>query len=83
MCIRDRLKIFEYFPDTNSLKLYTDIMAHKYYLSLENSEDVGIYTAIRSYSEKHSNKEETLLSKFVEKLFKRLTKIVPQNYNLW
>jgi hypothetical protein len=24
-----------------------------------------------------------LLSKFVEKLFKRLTKIVPQNYNLW
>lgn len=76
------LKIFEYFPDTNSLKLYTDIMAHKYYLSLENGEDVGIYTAIRSYSEKHSDKEKTLLSSFVEKLVKRLTKIVPQNYKL-
>ena len=78
----NKLKIFEYFPDTNSLKLYTDIMAHKYYLSMENGEDVGIYTAIRSYSEKHSNKEENLLTKFVDKLLKRLTKIVPQNYNL-
>ena len=78
----NKLKIFEYFPDTNSLKLYTDIMAHKYYLSIENGDDVGIYTAIRSYSEKHSNKEENLLTKFVDKLLKRLTKIVPQNYNL-
>lgn len=78
----NKLKIFEYFPDTNSLKLYTDIMAHKYYLSIENGEDVGIYSAIRSYSEKHSNKEENLLAKFVDKLLKRLTKIVPQNYNL-
>jgi hypothetical protein len=78
----NKLKIFEYFPDTNSLKLYTDIMAHKYYLSIENAEDVGIYKAIRSYSEKHSNKEENLLTKFVDKLLKRLTKIVPPNYNL-
>lgn len=78
----NKLKIFEYFPDTNSLKLYTDIMAHKYYLSLESGKDVGIYKAIRSYSEKHSNKEENLLTKFVDKLLKRLTKIVPQNYNL-
>ena len=38
----NKLKIFEYFQNTNSLKLYTDIMAHKYYLSLENGEDVGI-----------------------------------------
>jgi hypothetical protein len=78
----NKLKIFEYFPETNSLKLYTDIMAHKYYLSLEKGEDVGIYTAIRSYSEKHSNKEENLLGKFVDKLLKRLNKIIPQNYNL-
>ncbi|MFZ1519900.1 MAG: DUF4032 domain-containing protein [Ignavibacteriaceae bacterium] len=78
----NKLKIFEYFPETNSLKLYTDIMAHKYYLSIENGDDVGIYTAIRSYSEKHSNKEENLLTKFVDKLLKRLTKIVPENYNL-
>jgi hypothetical protein len=57
-------------------------MAHKYYLSIENGEDVGIYTAIRSYSEKHSDKDESLLSKFVDKLLNRLTKIIPQNYNL-
>jgi len=78
----DKLKIFDYFPNTNSVKLYTDIMAHKYYLSIENGEDIGIYSAIRSYSEKHSDKEESLLSKLIDKLLKRLTKIVPPNYNL-
>jgi len=78
----NKLKIFDYFPNTNSVKLYTDIMAHKYYLSIEKGEDIGIYFAIRSYSEKHSDKEESLLSKFIDKLFKRLTKIVPPNYNL-
>jgi hypothetical protein len=78
----NKLKIFDYFTNTNSVKLYTDIMAHKYYLSIEKGEDIGIYSAIRSYSEKHSDKEESLLSKFVEKLLKRLTKIIPPNYNL-
>ncbi len=78
----NKLKIFDYFPNTNSVKLYTDIMAHKYYLSLEKGEDVGIYSAIRSYSTKHSDKEESLLSKLIEKLLKRLMKIVPPNYNL-
>lgn len=78
----NKLKIFDYFPNTDSVKLYTDIMAHKYYLSLEKGEDVGIYSAIRSYSTKHSDKEESLLSKLIEKLLKRLMKIVPPNYNL-
>lgn len=57
-------------------------MAHKYYLSIEKGEDIGIYAAIRSYSEKHSDKEESLLSMLIDKLLKRLTKIVPPNYNL-
>lgn len=78
----NKLKIFDYFPDTNSVKLYTDIMAHKYYLSIENGEDIGIYSAIRSYSEKHSDKEESMLSKLIDKLLKRLTKIIPPNYSL-
>ena len=78
----NKLKIFDYFPNTNSVKLYTDIMAHKYYSSLEKGEDVGIYSAIRSYSTKHSDKEEPLLLKFVDRLLKRLMKIVPPNYNL-
>ena len=78
----NKLKIFDYFPNTNSVKLYTDIMAHKYYLSIEKGEDIGIYSAIRSYSEKHSDKEESLLSKLIDKLLKRLIKIVPPNYNL-
>ena len=58
------------------------MLENKVYLSIENGDDVGIYTAIRSCGEKHSNKEENLLTKFVDKLLKRLTKIVPQNYNL-
>ncbi len=78
----NKLKIFDYFPNTNSVKLYTDIMAHKYYLSIEKGADIGIYSAIRSYSEKHSHKEESLLSKFVDMLLNRLTKIIPPNYNL-
>lgn len=47
-------------------------MSPKYYLSIEDGKDVGIYTAIRSYSEKHLNKEKTMLSMFLEKLLKRL-----------
>lgn len=77
----NKLKIFDYFPNTNSVKLYTDIMAHKYYLSMEKGEDVGIYNAIRNYSLKHSDKEEPILFKFIDKLLKRLNKIVPPNYN--
>jgi hypothetical protein len=57
-------------------------MAHKYYLSLEEGKDVGIMPAIRSYCLKHSNKEDSILSKLIDKLLKRLTKIVPPNYNL-
>jgi hypothetical protein len=41
-------------------------MAHKYYLNIENGEDVGIYTAIRSYSEKHFDKDESLQTKFID-----------------
>lgn len=75
-------KIFEYFPDTNSVKLYTDIMAHKYYLSLEEDKDVGIVEAIRSYGKKYSNREAFVIQKFIEKLLKKIISIVPPSYNL-
>lgn len=78
----NKVKMFDYFPDTNSVKLYADIMSHKYYLSLEKGEDIGISTAIRSYGEKYSNKEYSVFTKFIERLLKRITKIVPPNYNL-
>ncbi|QQS34887.1 MAG: DUF4032 domain-containing protein [Ignavibacteriales bacterium] len=78
----NKIKLFDYFPDTNSVKLYADIMAHKYYLSIEKGEDIGIETAIRSYGEKYSNKEQSIFTKFIERLLKRITKIVPPNYNL-
>jgi len=78
----NKLKIFDYFPNTNSVKLYSDIMAHKYYLSLEKGEDAGISAAIRSYCLKHSSNEESILSKLIDKLLKRITKIFPPGYNL-
>jgi Domain of unknown function (DUF4032)/Lipopolysaccharide kinase (Kdo/WaaP) family len=75
-------KVFDFFPDTNSSKLYTDIMAHKYYLSLENGKDVGVFNAIKSYAEKYSNKEASGFQKLIEKLLGNILKVVPQNYTL-
>lgn len=78
----NRFKLFDLFPKTNSLKLYVDIMAHKYYVSLEQKKDVGISFAIKSYCEKYSNQEQSTISKLVDNLIKQLAKIFPQRYNL-
>ncbi len=78
----DKHKVFDYFPDTNSAKLYTDIMAHKYYLSLEEGKDVGVFNAIKSYAEKYSSKEGSVFQKLIEKLLGNILKVVPQNYTL-
>ncbi len=78
----DTHKVFDYFPDTNSSKLYTDIMAHKYYLSLEEGKDVGVFNAIKSYAEKYSYKEGSVFQKLIEKLLGNILKVVPQNYTL-
>ncbi|WP_337866214.1 DUF4032 domain-containing protein [Ignavibacterium sp.] len=75
-------KIFDLFPKTNSLKLYVDIMAHKYYISLEQKKDVGISYAIKSYCEKYSNQEQSAITKLVDNLIKRLAKIFPQSYSM-
>lgn len=78
----NHFKLFDLFPKTNSLKLYVDIMAHKYYISLEQKKDVGISYAIKSYCEKYSNQEQSAITKLVDNLIKRLAKIFPQSYSL-
>lgn len=78
----NQFKLFDLFPKTNSLKLYVDIMAHKYYVSLEQKKDVGISFAIKSYCEKYSNKEQSTITRLVDNLIKQLAKIFPQRYNL-
>lgn len=78
----NHFKLFDLFPKTNSLKLYVDIMAHKYYISLEQNKDVGISNAIKSYCEKYSNQEQSTITKLVDNLIKQLIKIFPQSYNL-
>lgn len=78
----NHFKLFDLFPKTNSLKLYLDIMAHKYYISLEQKKDVGISYAIKSYFEKYCNQEQSAITKLVDNLIKRLAKIFPQSYSL-
>ncbi|AFH50505.1 Hypothetical protein IALB_2802 [Ignavibacterium album JCM 16511] len=77
----NQFKLFDLFPKTNSLKLYVDIMAHKYYVSLEQNKDVGISFAIKSYCERYSNQEQSSITRLVDNLIKRLAKIFPQRYN--
>ncbi|MBU2494698.1 MAG: DUF4032 domain-containing protein [Bacteroidetes bacterium] len=77
-------KISDFFPHTNSVSLYVQIMAHKYYLSLENGVDVGISKSIRSYLEKYStadyntDKPENVL----QLLIKRILNIFPVNHKV-
>lgn len=77
----NQFKLFDLFPKTNSLKLYVDIMAHKYYVSLEKNKDVGISYAIKSYCEKYSNQEQSSIARLVDNLIKRLANIFPHRYN--
>lgn len=78
----EKIQISSFFPNTNSVNLYVQIMAHKYYLSLEADEDVGINTAIKSYCENYSKsaEEDTSFSSMVKQLLQRLIKILPANY---
>lgn len=78
----NQFKLFDLFPKTNSLKLYVDIMAHKYYISLEKNKDVGISFAIKSYCRRYSNQDQSSITRLVDNLIKRLAKIFPQKYNL-
>ncbi len=50
----EKLDILEYFPFKNSVGLYTDIMTHKYYMSIKEGKDAGIERAIKDYSSKYS-----------------------------
>jgi len=70
----EKLDIFEYFPFTDSVKLYVDVMTHKYYLSQEAKKDVGVERAIKSYYMKYGGDKSlipgiTTIFKTIKKLF--------------
>ena len=46
-----------YFPDKSPVKIYLEILDHKWYLSEQAGKDVGIVEAARSYSKKFGKKE--------------------------
>ncbi|MEO8399042.1 MAG: DUF4032 domain-containing protein [Ignavibacteriaceae bacterium] len=51
----EKLNIFEYFPFKTPANLYIDVMTHKYYLSLNKGNDVGIEKAILDFSKKYAS----------------------------
>jgi len=46
-----------YFPNESPVKIYLEILEHKWFLSEKAGKDVGIIEAARSYSEKFGKKE--------------------------
>ena len=80
----EKSKISDFFPHTNSVSLYVQIMAHKYYLSIENEQDVGINKAMRSYLEKYSktNPQSEKPENVLQLLIKKVLNIFPANYKL-
>lgn len=75
-------KISDFFPHTNSVSLYVQIMAHKYYLSIENGSDVGINKAIRSYSKRYSQEYHHIEKpdNVLQSLIKKVLNIFPANH---
>jgi hypothetical protein len=75
----EKLRVFEYFPFTTASRLYLDIMGHKYFMSQEAGEDVGVKTAIVDYAKKFHREEKpkTLLERIgnvVSRFFKTVQK---------
>ncbi len=71
----DKLRVFDYFAFKSAGSLFVEIMTHKYYLSQQKGEDVGIDVAILSYSGLYKNTaEKPLLQKLAEIFYKLLPK---------
>jgi len=73
----EKLKIYQYFPNKNSVSLYIDIMTHKYYLSIEKEKDIGIKNSILSYCKKYAEEEKSFMNLIV-KLISEVVKIFPK-----
>ncbi|MCF8412854.1 MAG: DUF4032 domain-containing protein [Melioribacteraceae bacterium] len=74
----EALKIADNFPNTNSASLYAQIMAHKYYMSLEVKKDVGVKNAILDYAENFATSDKSFL-KNLKLLVKRIL-VIYNNY---
>ncbi len=62
-----------YFPGKTAAELYVDIMTHKYFLSRQRGEDVGMIVATRDYAERFG--EARRAAAFWQRLGQRLREI--------
>ncbi len=64
----------QYFPGENPVKIYLEILDHKWYLSEKAGKDVGIVQAAEDYSKRFGKKENEPLWKSVLNLFSEILK---------
>ncbi len=62
----------KYFPNENPVKIYLEILDHKWFLSEKAGKDVGIEAAAKSYSELYGKEENKPIWQKVMDTFKRL-----------
>jgi hypothetical protein len=67
-------KVLELFPGKTASDLYVEVMTHKYYLSREKGEDVGMVEALRDYAERFGQKP--LLAAFWNRLARSLVRVL-------
>lgn len=67
-------KVLELFPGKTASDLYVEVMTHKYYLSSEKGEDVGMLAALRDYAERFG--QRPLLAAFWNRLARNLVRVL-------
>ncbi len=67
-------KVLELFPGKTASDLYVEVMTHKYFLSREKGEDVGMVEALRDYAERFGQKP--LLAAFWNRLARSLVRVL-------
>ena len=64
----------QYFPGENPVKIYLEILDHKWFMSEKAGKDVGIVEAAKDYSKRFGKSENTSLWQNVIKLFSEVFK---------
>lgn len=67
-----KLIFSKYFPGENPVKIYVEILDHKWFLSEKAGKDVGIEEAARSYSEKFGKEKPESLWRNIVKTFSEI-----------
>lgn len=69
-------EIVDDFPDSTAVSLYLDIMLHKYYLSEQSGNDVGLTAAFESYSRKFHGQGTSMVK--MERIAQSMKKLLEE-----